>query len=262
MENARKYTPEGGSIRIRVEPDGAYGIFEIEDTGAGMAPHVLAHAFDLFFQGHRSPDRAEGGLGIGLTLVRQLVELHGGAIEAASVGEGQGSRFTVRLPRCAEPAPVSEDALVTDPETRTGPSRILIVEDNEDACQMLKLLLTLEAHEVYDAPDAPSGLELAEAVEPEIALVDLGLPGVDGYEVARQLRARLGKDVYLIALSGYGQVEDRRRALDAGFDLHVVKPVDPARLSSLIASQQRRRREERETTSRRQGLPGSSANSD
>jgi signal transduction histidine kinase/DNA-binding response OmpR family regulator len=243
MENARKYTPEGGSIRIRVEPDGAYGIFEIEDTGAGMAPHVLAHAFDLFFQGDRSPDRGEGGLGIGLTLVRQLVELHGGAIEAASVGEGLGSRFTVRLPRCAEPVPVSEDALVAVPETRADPSRILIVEDNEDARQMLKLLLTLAAHEVYDAPDAPSGIELAEAVEPEIALVDLGLPGVDGYEVARQLRARRGKDVYLIALSGYGQVEDRRRALEAGFDLHVVKPVDPARLSSLIALQQRRRRE-------------------
>ncbi|HEY6237848.1 MAG TPA: ATP-binding protein, partial [Thermoplasmata archaeon] len=241
IENARKYTPEGGSIQIRVEPDGANGIFEIEDTGAGMAPHVLAHAFDLFFQGTRSSDRAEGGLGIGLTLVRQLVELHGGSIEAASVGEGRGSRFTVRLPLCATPTP---DAVSVNTHERPADrSRILIVEDNEDARQMLKLLLTLAAHEVYDAPDAPSGLELAEAVEPEIALVDLGLPGIDGYEVARRLRARRGKDVYLIALSGYGQVDDRRRALDAGFDLHLVKPVDPARLSSLIALQQQRRRE-------------------
>jgi signal transduction histidine kinase/DNA-binding response OmpR family regulator len=242
IENARKYTPKGGSIQIRVEPDGAHGIFEIEDTGAGMAPHVLAHAFDLFFQGERSPNRAEGGLGIGLTLVRQLVERHGGTIEAASMGEGRGSRFTVRLPRC--PAPAADDAPADALGTRAGPSRILIVEDNEDARQMLKALLTLAAHEVYDAPDGPSGIEMGEAVEPEIALVDLGLPGMDGYEVARRLRARLGKDVFLIALSGYGQIDDRRRALDAGFDLHVVKPVNPDHLSSAIASLQRRHRGE------------------
>ncbi len=242
IDNARKYTPEGGGIRIRVEPDGAHGIFEIEDTGVGMAPDVLAHAFDLFFQGNRSPNRAEGGLGIGLTLVRQLVERHGGTIEAASLGEGRGSRFTVRLPRCA--APTSDAAPVAVLETRVDPSRILIVEDNEDVRQMLKVLLTLAAHEVYDAADGPSGIEMAETVEPEIALVDLGLPGMDGYEVARRLRARRGKDVFLIALSGYGRIEDRRRALDAGFDLHVVKPVNPDRLSGVIASMQRRRREE------------------
>jgi signal transduction histidine kinase/DNA-binding response OmpR family regulator len=242
IENARKYTLEGGSIQIRVEPDGAHGIFEIEDTGVGMAPDVLAHAFDLFFQGNRAPNRAEGGLGIGLTLVRQLVERHGGTIEAASPGEGRGSRFTVRLPRCAAPTP--GDVPVAVLETRVDPSRILIVEDNEDVRQMLKVLLTLAGHEVYDAHDGPSGVELAETVEPEIALVDLGLPGVDGYEVARRLRAGRGKDVFLIALSGYGQIEDRRRALDAGFDLHVVKPVNPDRLSSVIASLQRRRRDE------------------
>jgi CheY-like chemotaxis protein len=242
IENARKYTPEGGRIQIRVEPEGDHGIFEIEDNGAGMAPNVLVHAFDLFFQGDRSPDRAEGGLGIGLTLVRQLVELHGGTIEATSVGEGRGSRFTVRLPRCA--APVSDEAPGAALETRAGPSRILIVEDNEDARQMLKVLLTLATHEVYDAPDGLSGIEMAEAVEPEIALVDLGLPGMDGYEVARRLRARRGKDLFLVALSGYGQIEDRRRALEAGFDLHIVKPVNPDRLSSVIASLQRRRQEE------------------
>ena len=154
MENARKYTPPGGSIRIRVEPEDGDGVFEIEDTGAGMAPDVLARAFDLFFQGERSPDRAEGGLGIGLTLVRQLVELHGGSIRAGSPGEGRGSRFTARFPRCAPP--VSDAVSIGAREARAGRSRIVIVEDNDDARDMLKALLALEGHEVHEAPDGPS----------------------------------------------------------------------------------------------------------
>jgi len=239
VENARKYTPSGGSIRIRVEPEGGDGVFEIEDTGAGMAPAVLAHAFDLFFQGERSPDREDGGLGIGLTLVRQLVELHGGSIRAGSPGEGRGSRFTARFPRCSPP--VSDGGTTGTREARTRPSRIVIVEDNEDARDMLKVLLALAGHEVHEAPDGPSGIEMVETVDPEIAFIDLGLPGIDGYEVARRLRAGSGKDVFLIALSGHGQPEDRRKAIEAGFNMHVVKPIDPGRLANVIASLQERR---------------------
>src|SRR5262249_24081325 len=163
--NARKYTPAGGSIRIPVEPEGEHGVFEIVESGVGVAPDVLAHAFDLFFQGDCSADRAEGGLGIGLTLVRQLVELHGGSIQARSAGEGRGSRFTIRLPRCT--APSADDPGGTAGEV-APPRRIVIVEDNEDAREMLKALLELACHEVHDAADGPTGIELVAAVEPDI----------------------------------------------------------------------------------------------
>src|SRR5215468_10415719 len=233
--NARKYTPARRSIRIRVEPEGDDGVFEIDDSGVGMAPDVLAHAFDLFFQGDRPPDRADGGLGIELTLVRQLVELHGGSIEARSAGEGRGSRFTIRLPGCA--APGGDDLGSTAGEAAARPRRIVIMEDNEDARQMLKALLELGRHEVHDAADGPAGIELVMAVEPDVAFVDIGLPGMDGYEVARRLRERHS----LVALSGYGQPEDRRKAVEAGFDMHLLKPVDPERLSAIIAELSPRR---------------------
>ena len=236
--NARKYTPARGSIRIRVEPEGDDGVFEIDDSGVGMAPDVLAHAFDLFFQGDRPADRADGGLGIGLTLVRQLVELHGGSIEARSAGEGRGSRFTIRLPGCA--APGGDDPGSTAGKAAARPRRIVIVEDNEDARQMLKALLELARHEVHDAADGPAAIELVGAVEPEVAFVDIGLPGMDGYEVARRLRER-HKELCLVALSGYGQPEDRRKAVEAGFDLHLLKPVDPERLAAIIAELPARR---------------------
>lgn len=243
--NALKYTPVGGGIKVRVGPDGDHGVFEITDTGVGMSPEVLDRAFDLFYQDERTPDRPGGGLGIGLTLVRQLVELHGGTVEAASDGEGQGSRFTVRFPLAAPgDGAEAEDHLGG---SEVGHSRILLVEDNEDARQMLQMLLTLGGHQVYAAHDGASGLDVAAATSPDIAVIDLGLPGMDGYEVARRLRAGRGRDMGLIALSGYGQPEDRRKALAAGFDTHVVKPVDPTHLSVVIASLQRRRREESDT---------------
>lgn len=232
--NALKYTPTGGSIAIRVHPEGDQGVFEIADTGVGMSSEVLAHAFELFYQDERTPDRARGGLGVGLTLVRQLVELHEGSVEAVSDGEGLGSRFTLRFPSSAPAA--RADANTALDAADAGGLRILVVEDNEDARQMLQLLLTLGGHEVHAAPDGVSGLEMAAATSPDIAVIDLGLPGMDGYEVARRLRASRDKDVGLIALSGYGQPEDRRKALAAGFDTHVVKPVDPAHLSAVIGS--------------------------
>jgi DNA-binding response OmpR family regulator len=160
-------------------------------------------------------------------------------VEAASDGEGRGSRFTIRFPRSAPPAPHESGDAVSGHEIDR--SRILLVEDNEDAREMLQMLLTLAGHEVYGACDGPSGIEMARTVGPDIVVIDLGLPGVDGYEVARQLRAGQRKDLGLIALSGYGQAEDRRKALEAGFDTHIVKPVDPSHLSTVIASLQRRR---------------------
>ena len=241
MSNAVKYTPAGGRITIRVHPHGEQGVFEIADTGVGMAPEVLSRVFDLFFQEDRSPDRRRGGLGIGLTLVRQLVELHGGQVEAASEGEGCGSRFTVRLPLC--PPAVAHEAKTELDDQVLERSRILLVEDSEDARHMLQMLLMLAGHEVYAAVDGPSGLEMARTKRPDIAVIDLGLPGMDGFEVARQLRAGSEKEVRLIALSGYGQPEDRRKTLDAGFDMHLVKPVDPAHLSTAIAAVRKQRDE-------------------
>jgi len=180
-----------------------------------------------------------------LTLVRQLVELHGGQVEAASEGEGCGSRFTVRLPLC--PPAVAHEAKTELDDQVLGRSRILIIEDNEDARHMLQMLLMLAGHEVYAAGDGPSGLEMARTKRPDIAVIDLGLPGMDGFAVGRRLRAGPDKDVRLIALSGYGQPEDRRKTLDAGFDMHLVKPVDPARLSTVIAAVRKRREEEADT---------------
>jgi CheY-like chemotaxis protein len=246
--NAVKYTPAGGSITIRVHPDGDHGLLEVADTGVGMAPDVLERIFELFFQEERLPDRGREGLGIGLTLVRQLVLLHDGHVEAASDGQGRGSRFTVRLPLCSPPIPGEIEAAADG--AAVGRSRILIVEDNEDARQMLQMLLVLAGHDVHAAGDGPSGVEMARQKRPDIAVIDLGLPGMDGYEVARRLRGGPHQDLRLIALSGYGQAEDRRKTREAGFDMHLVKPVDPARLSVAIASLEPRRGEERDRSGR------------
>jgi CheY-like chemotaxis protein len=201
---------------------------------------VLAHAFELFFQADRTLDRAQGGLGIGLALVRQLVQLHGGSVEGVSAGRERGSRFTVRFPR-AEPAGIRK-AAETGPGSHLGASRIVIVEDNRDAREMLRVLLALAGHEVYEAEDGPGAVEMIRATEPDIAFVDVGLPGCDGYEVARRVRAipRIC-DVFLVALTGYAQPEDKTAALEAGFDMHVVKPVDQNHLRSVIAAAQSRR---------------------
>jgi signal transduction histidine kinase/CheY-like chemotaxis protein len=245
--NALKYTPKGGSIAVRAWPEGDDGIFEIEDSGVGMSPEVVARVFELFFQADRTPDRAQGGLGVGLALVRQLVELHGGRVEAASGGEGRGSLFTFRLPR-AVPVGDQTPGRASSPAP-SARSRIVVIEDNKDAREMLGVLLNLEGHEVLEAVDGPTGIEVTEATGPELVFVDVGLPGVDGYEVARRLRAsRRCKDTFLIALTGYGQPEDRRKALEAGFDAHIVKPIDPNQLTAVIASARRARHEESRRT--------------
>ena len=230
LTNALKYTPVGGAIRVTVGPEGAHALLQVEDTGIGIAPGLRPHIFDLFVQGERGLDRAQGGLGIGLTLVQRLVELHDGAVEAHSAGPGQDSRFTVRL--AAVPAPTS----AASAQPIATPRRVLVIEDNEDSRDMLRQLLENAGHEVHDAGDGPQGVDAALRLEPDVALIDVGLPELDGYEVARRIRAGTRRDMLLVALTGYGLAEDRERALAAGFDLHRVKPIDFEKLFDVLAT--------------------------
>jgi PAS domain S-box-containing protein len=231
--NAVKYTPEGGRVRVEVRADAGHARLVVEDDGQGIAEDVLPRIFDLFVQGEQPPDRAQGGLGIGLTLVRRLAELHGGTVHAASAGPGRGSTFTVRLPRISPPA------LAPAPRPDRAPGtarRVLVVEDNADGREMLVRTLALAGHEVHVADDGPTGVAAALRVQPEVALIDLGLPGFDGYEVARRIRATGAKPVRLIAVTGYGREADQRRASEAGFDGYLIKPVDPERLRAALES--------------------------
>ena len=233
LSNAVKYTPRGGRIDLTVGGDGRMGRLTVADTGAGMTPHMIERVFDLFFQGERTLDRAEGGLGIGLTLVRRLAEQHGGRVEVRSPGTGRGSTVIVELPQIPEPHAVAPVAA----PSQAIPRRILIVEDSRDGRDMLRYLLERAGHEVHEAGDGPSGVEAILKVRPDIALVDVGLPGLDGYEVARRVRAsEAGRTVRLVALTGYGLPEDHRRSHEAGFDTHLVKPVDAARLDAVIGA--------------------------
>jgi CheY-like chemotaxis protein len=207
----------------------------VEDSGVGISPELLPRIFDLFVQGEREPDRAQGGLGVGLTLVRRLTELHGGRVEAASEGPGRGSVFTLRLPLAA--APLATATSLGGSMTSSVPRRVLMIEDYADARDSLRALLELSGHEVREAADGPTGVELALRLQPDVVLIDIGLPGLDGYDVARRIRsAPQGHRMVLAAVTGYGQPEDRRRAEEAGFDAHLVKPVDPDQLTELLAT--------------------------
>jgi CheY-like chemotaxis protein len=235
LNNAAKYTPSGGQIGLTITRVGEEAVVRVRDTGAGISADFLPRVFDLFAQAQRSLDRSEGGLGIGLTLVRRLVEMHGGSVEAYSAGPGQGSEFTVRLPALAD-AKLARSAAVSDaapPAER--PRRVLIVEDNLDAAETLADLLEHLGLEVRVACDGTAAIEAAREEPPGVALVDIGLPGMDGYEVVRRLREQAGLDqALLVALTGYGQEEDRRRAREAGFHVHLTKPVDLAELQRLL----------------------------
>lgn len=201
----------------------------VADDGIGMPVGLVARVFDLFVQGERALDRADGGLGIGLTLVRRLVELHGGAVSAASDGERRGSEFRVALPATDEP--LAERA---PPPSESPPRSVVVVEDNDDARDTLRALLESMGHRVSVAADGEDGLARALAVGPDLLLVDLGLPILDGYEVARRYRAARPRDTLLVALTGYGSAEDCARAEEAGFDLHVTKPLDHGVLVTLL----------------------------
>jgi signal transduction histidine kinase/DNA-binding response OmpR family regulator len=228
LNNAAKYTAAGGKLRISADREGADAVIQVRDTGVGIAPDMLERVFDLFTQVDHSLDRAQGGLGIGLTLVRRLVELHGGTVSAASGGPGQGSEFTVRLPAATPASDQSPgETNSTRSATRTGSLRSLVVDDNTDSADSLAQLLRLSGHRVEVAYDGLAAVDAANTFLPEAAVLDLGLPGLDGFELAARLREDfLADELLLVALSGYGRSEDIRRASEAGFQHHFVKPVD------------------------------------
>jgi signal transduction histidine kinase len=243
LDNASKYSNSGDVIDFSLAygrgPSGAEARITVRDRGIGMDAHTLPTIFDLFSQADVPLARSRGGLGIGLTLVRTLVELHGGKVQARSEGRGRGSHFEITLPLLAEDArpapPAAIDTFCPPSKPPASSRRVLIVEDNQDAQDALKCLLELWGHEVLVASDGASGIHSALTERPDVALVDLGLPTVDGYEVARQVRLALNASAPLmIALTGYGAPEQRAQALSAGFDLHIVKPVDPDRLATLL----------------------------
>ena len=237
LNNAAKYTDPGGRIELDAETDGREAVVRVRDNGRGIAPDLLPRIFDLFTQADRTLARSQGGLGVGLTLVRRLVEMHRGSVEASSPGEGAGSEFVVRLP-LAEVEPRSEG---DRPREEPAPQRLrmLVVEDHADSARSLALLLELLGHEVEVVADGRDALEAVDRFRPAVVLLDIGLPGMDGYEVARRLRAR-GSKALLVSLTGYGRDADKLRSRDAGFDHHLVKPVEPETLKRLIASMELR----------------------
>jgi two-component system CheB/CheR fusion protein len=236
INNAAKYTDEGGQIEVATSREDGEAVISVRDNGMGIPADLLPHVFDLFTQADRSLDRSQGGLGIGLTLVRQLVELHGGRVEARSQGPGRGSEFLVRLPVLATGrAGRIEESVSDNTPSASHALKVLIVEDNLDSAEMLAFMLTLRGHQVHVAHSGAEALEAARAFEPQAVLCDIGLPGMNGYEVAMRLRERgESRAMALIALTGYGQEEDRRRAKEAGFDYHLTKPVEPETLAELL----------------------------
>ena len=239
ISNAAKYTEPGGRIQVVLRRDGDAAVLLVRDTGIGIEPEMLDQVFELFAQVDQSAARSAGGLGVGLTLVKRLLEMHGGAVQARSEGLSRGSEFEVRLPLLRDEA----RSLGRAQQPALAPrKRLLLVEDNRDIGETLRDLLQILGHRVELAADGLRGVQLALATRPDAALVDIGLPGIDGYEVARRVRAaEAGKDILLVALTGYGRPEDRDRALEAGFDAHLVKPVDPDELNDILASLAERR---------------------
>jgi CheY-like chemotaxis protein/two-component sensor histidine kinase len=266
LTNAAKYTEPGGRISVTVEreeereergmgaaspPPSALpfalpaAVVRVRDNGRGIAPELLPRIFEVFVQAQRTLDRSEGGIGVGLTLVRSLVEMHGGSVEARSEGPGKGSEFIVRLPlliagaetQSPRPAPFLDSRA---PDDLQLPSRrVLIIEDNEDAADTMAELLRTWGYEATVARTGPEGVEAARGLRPDAVLLDIGLPGMDGYAAARALRQKTGYEGMLIALTGYAREEDQRRAMDAGFDVHLTKPVDPPELRRILQGQSR-----------------------
>ena len=234
LNNATKFSDPGGRIDMSVSVEGAEVRLLVRDTGIGIGPETLPRVFDLFAQGDRSLARAQGGLGIGLTLVRSLVEMHGGVVGVHSEGPGRGAEFLVRLPIIAEPAPSGHEA-PGGPGREPQPRRVLVVDDNIDSATSLARVLGLWGHDVSIAHGGPEAIEMAVAGRPDLILLDIGLPGMDGYEVAAHLRARPDAGTpTLVALTGYGQEDDRRRSREAGIEHHLVKPVDLDELQALL----------------------------
>ncbi len=235
LTNAAKYTPEGGTITVRSFPRDGQAVFTVKDTGVGISPAMLQQVFELFMQADRSLDRSQGGLGVGLTLVRKLAEMHGGSVSAKSDGPGRGSEFTIRLPLTDQQAAVDDASQGSAAPIQ--PLKIFVVDDNIDLAENISNLLRRSGHTVATAHEGFAAIEAARSFRPDVVLLDLGLPGVDGYGVARTLRSEAGfAKVRFIAFSGYGQPEDRKRSQEAGFSHHLVKPVKFETLCSILSA--------------------------
>lgn len=235
LNNACKFQRPNGCIEVIVEVDGEYGVIRVRDHGIGIAPEMQSRIFDLFTQGERTPELAQGGLGIGLSLVRQMVELHGGTVHAASEGVGHGSEFVVRL-KCLTHRPgLGANASAELQGAQETARRILVVDDSVDAAESMAVLLRLRGHEVHIAHTGHDALTVAAETAPAVVLLDIGLPGMDGYEVCRRFRQSGMSDVRIIAMTGYGLKQDVQRAEEAGFDVHTVKPVAYTDLIKLLA---------------------------
>lgn len=235
LTNAIKYTPEGGHVTLELDEEEGRALIRVTDDGVGIDPERIGGIFELFAQAENAIGRAQGGMGIGLALVRNLTQLHGGTVHAKSDGIGKGSEFVVTLP-LATAGEIEEAAnAAIAPATDLGsPRRIAIVEDNKDVRDLLHLKLRRLGHDVIDAANGIDGLRVVVEERPDLALIDLGLPGIDGFELAQKVRAELGDDVVLVAVSGFGQPEDKRRALEAGFDEHLTKPADMNDIENLL----------------------------
>jgi CheY-like chemotaxis protein len=236
LSNAAKYTPRGGKIDVTVAPHDSQACIVVADNGSGIGPALLPRVFDMFTQAVRTPDRSEGGLGIGLTLVKSLVEAHGGSVRAESEGIGKGSRFTLCLPALQQQAP-APSVPASELTMTTSRSRILLVDDNADAAETLGELLAVMGHEVRISFDGQRAIDIAAGFYPDIFILDVGLPDMNGYELARRLRALApAGEALFIALSGYGQEHDRVLSRSAGFHHHLVKPVELGRLGQILDS--------------------------
>jgi CheY-like chemotaxis protein len=259
LSNAGKYTDSGGRVRLSVTCTNEEAIVTVADSGIGIPEDMLGRVFDLFTQVQNARERSKGGIGIGLTLVKRLVEMHGGAVHASSAGEGCGSQFVLRFPLFADAGghiPTGSSSPQPAPTGEAVLCRILIADDNVDAAESLQLLLSLQGHEVEVVHDGIQAMSAAERLNPDVVLLDIGLPGLDGLEVARRLRKRHGgRGPLLVAVTGLGREEDRKRTAEAGFDHHLVKPIDHALLESLLDGN----RERGQSTQRADGgvLPGS-----
>ncbi len=236
LNNAAKYQNQGGRIELLVEQAKHEAVITVRDGGIGIPPQMLSEVFQLFAQGERTLDRSQGGLGIGLSLVKTVVEMHGGSVSAASEGVDRGSEFVIRLPSLGPEESNGPQVALPDARRAIPPRRILVVDDSTDAAESLAMLLSLSGHQVMVAHDGVQALEVAAAERPEVILLDIGLPGMDGYEVCRRMREEGLTDALIIAMTGYGQERDRERSKEAGFDTHTVKPVELDHLMELLTA--------------------------
>jgi signal transduction histidine kinase len=237
LNNAAKYSERGGKIWLTAQHNEGEVVIRVRDTGVGIAQDMLPRVFEMFTQADKSLNRSQGGLGIGLSLVRRLVELHGGSIEAHSEGAGKGSEFVVRLPGSTSPVAPYSPKRTEGAHRSNGKLRVLVADDNRDAAEMLAMLLRMTGHEVHTVHDGDQAVAAANALQPKVILLDIGMPKLDGYSACRQIRSEpWGKTPIMVALTGWGQEEDRRHSAEAGFDHHLVKPVELDDLQALLAT--------------------------